>query len=39
MVKDTKYFNLVKESKKLEPASEDLLKAAIAKVTQEIQAS
>jgi F-type H+-transporting ATPase subunit alpha len=39
MVKDTKYFNLVKESKKLDQASEDLLKAAIAKVTQEIQAS
>ena len=39
MVKDTKFFNLVKESKKLDQASEDLLKAAIAKVTQEIQAS
>ena len=39
MVKDTKYFNSVKESKKLDPAAEELLKAAIAKVLQEVQAS
>jgi len=38
-VKDTKYFNSVKESKKLDPAAEELLKAAIAKVLQEVQAS
>lgn len=38
-VKDTKYFNLVKESKKLDSAAEELLKAAIAKVLQEVQAS
>jgi hypothetical protein len=39
MVKDTKYFNLVKDSKKLNPDAEELLKAAIAKVLQEVQAS
>ena len=39
MVKDTKFFNLVKESKKLDPASEELLKAAIAKVIADVQAS
>ena len=38
-VKDTKYFNLVKESKKLNPDAEELLKEAIAKVLQEVQAS
>jgi len=37
-VKDLRYFNLVKESKKLEPASEELLKEAISKVLAEIQA-
>jgi F-type H+-transporting ATPase subunit alpha len=36
-VKDLRYFNLVKESKKLAPDSEALLKEAIAKVIQEIQ--
>jgi F-type H+-transporting ATPase subunit alpha len=39
MVKDNRFFNLVKESKKLAPDSEALLKEAIAKVLQEIQAS
>ena len=38
-VKDTKYFNLVKDSKKLNPDAEELLKEAIAKVLQEVQAS
>ena len=38
MVKDTKFFNLVKESKKLDPAAEELLKAAIAKVIADVQA-
>jgi F-type H+-transporting ATPase subunit alpha len=36
-VKDLRYFNLVKESKKLTPESETLLKEAILKVKQEIQ--
>jgi F-type H+-transporting ATPase subunit alpha len=36
-VKDLRYFNLVKESKKLAPDSEALLKEAIAKIIQEIQ--
>jgi F-type H+-transporting ATPase subunit alpha len=36
-VKDLRYFNLVKESKKLTPESETLLKEAIVKVKQEIQ--
>jgi F-type H+-transporting ATPase subunit alpha len=38
-VKDLRYFNLVKESKKLAPDSEALLKEAISKVQQEIQKS
>ena len=38
-VKDTRFFNLVKESKKLAPDSEALLKEAIAKVLQEVQAN
>jgi F-type H+-transporting ATPase subunit alpha len=38
MVKDTKFFNLVKESKKLDPAAEELLKTAIAKVIADVQA-
>jgi len=38
-VKDTKYFNLVKESKKLNPDAEELLKEAIAKILQEVQAA
>ena len=37
-VKDLRYFNAVKESKKLEAASEELLKEAITKVLAEIQA-
>ena len=37
MVKDTRYFTLVKESKKLNPDAEELLKQAIAKVLQEVQ--
>ncbi len=37
--KDTKFIAAVRESKKLDPASESLLKEAIAKVIQEIQAS
>jgi len=37
MVKDLRYFNLVKESKKLAPDSEALLKEAIAKVKQDLQ--
>jgi F-type H+-transporting ATPase subunit alpha len=37
MVKDTRYFALVKESKKLNPDAEELLKQAIAKVLQEVQ--
>jgi F-type H+-transporting ATPase subunit alpha len=36
-VKDLRYFNLVKESKKLAPDSEELLKEAIAKVKQDLQ--
>jgi F-type H+-transporting ATPase subunit alpha len=36
-VKDNRFFNMVKESKKLDPASEALLKEAIAKVLQEYQ--
>ena len=36
-VKDVRYFNLVKESKKLAPDSEELLKEAIAKVKQDLQ--
>jgi len=39
MVKDTSYFKLVKESKKLSPEAEALLKQAIVKVQQEILAS
>ena len=39
MVKDRKYFDLVKESKKLDSAAEELLKAAIAKIIAEVQAS
>jgi F-type H+-transporting ATPase subunit alpha len=39
MVKDTRFFKLVKESKKLAPDSEALLKEAIAKVLQEVQAA
>jgi len=35
-VKDTRYIKLVKESKKLAPDSEELLKEAIAKVQSEI---
>ena len=38
MVKDTRFFNLVKESKKLAPDSEELLKEAIAKIKQEVSA-
>jgi F-type H+-transporting ATPase subunit alpha len=38
-VKDNRFFNAVKESKKLEASSETLLKEAIAKVLQEIQAA
>jgi F-type H+-transporting ATPase subunit alpha len=34
---DLRFFNLVKESKKLTPESEELLKEAIAKVKQELQ--
>ena len=37
-VKDLRYFNAVKESKKLEGASEELLKEAITKVLAEVQA-
>jgi F-type H+-transporting ATPase subunit alpha len=37
MVKDLRFFNLVKESKKLTPESETLLKEAILKIQQEIQ--
>jgi len=37
MVKDLRYFNLVKESKKLAPDAEALLKEAIAKVKQDLQ--
>jgi F-type H+-transporting ATPase subunit alpha len=36
-VKDLRFFNLVKESKKLAPDSEALLKEAIAKILQEIK--
>jgi len=39
LVKDTRFFNLVKDSKKLAPDSEALLKEAIAKVIQEVQAA
>jgi F-type H+-transporting ATPase subunit alpha len=39
MVKDNRFFKLVKESKKLAPDSEALLKEAIAKVLQEVQAA
>jgi F-type H+-transporting ATPase subunit alpha len=35
-VKDTRYIKLVKESKKLAPDSEELLKEAIAKVQSEL---
>jgi F-type H+-transporting ATPase subunit alpha len=38
-VKDTRFITMVKESKKLEPSAEELLKEAIAKVTQEMQRS
>jgi F-type H+-transporting ATPase subunit alpha len=38
-VKDTTFIGMVKESKKLEPASEALLKEAIDKVLQELKAS
>jgi F-type H+-transporting ATPase subunit alpha len=38
-IKDTKFISLIKESKKLDAISEGLLKEAIAKVIQEIQAS
>ena len=34
-VKDTRFITNVKESKKIEPASEDILKEAIAKIKQE----
>ena len=37
-VKDLRFFNLVKESKKLSPEAEELLKEAILKVQQEVQA-
>ena len=36
--KDTQFISMVKESKKLTPESEDVLKAIIAKVDQEISA-
>jgi F-type H+/Na+-transporting ATPase subunit alpha len=36
-VKDLRYFNLVKESKKLDSAAEEILKEAINKVLSEIQ--
>ena len=36
MVKDTRFIKLVKESKKLAPDSEELLKQAIAKVQSEM---
>jgi len=36
-VKDSRFFNSVKESKKLTPESEELLKDAINKILQEIQ--
>jgi F-type H+-transporting ATPase subunit alpha len=36
-VKDLRFFNLVKESKKLSPEAEELLKEAILKVQQEVQ--
>jgi F-type H+-transporting ATPase subunit alpha len=39
LVKDTRFFNLVKDTKKLAPDSEALLKEAIAKVIQEVQAA
>jgi F-type H+-transporting ATPase subunit alpha len=39
MVKDTRFVKLVKDSKKLAPDSEELLKEAIAKVKQEVSAS
>ena len=39
MVKDTSYFKLVKESKKLSPEAEVLLKEAILKIQQEILAN
>ena len=38
-VKDNRFFNLVKESKKLAPDSEALLKEAILKILQEVQAA
>lgn len=38
-VKDTRFITLVKESKKIDDTSESILKEAIAKVIQEIQAS
>jgi F-type H+-transporting ATPase subunit alpha len=37
--KNTKYISLVKNSKKLDSEAEDLLKEAIAKVLQQLQAS
>ncbi len=36
MVKDTRFVESVKASKKLSPADEELLKEAIAKIKQEI---
>jgi F-type H+-transporting ATPase subunit alpha len=36
-VKDLRFFNLVKESKKLSPEAEELLKEAILKIQQEVQ--
>ena len=38
-IKDLRYFNLVKESKKLTPEAENLIKEAIKIVLEEIQAS
>jgi F-type H+-transporting ATPase subunit alpha len=38
-VKDLRFFNLVKESKKLTPESEELLKEAILKIQKEIQSA
>jgi hypothetical protein len=38
MEKDLRFFNLVKESQKVTPESEELLKEAIVKIKQEIEA-
>ena len=37
LVKDTRFYTAVKESKKLTPESEELLKDAIKKVLAEVQ--